>query len=586
MQIRAGEADREMIAALGVDIRFLYTVVFALGAALAGFAGALVGAIQSVQVGMGEPVLILAFVVIVIGGIGSIRGALVGGPDGRLTDTLGRFLLPTLLSGSWNASAARCRLGACLDADLSPDGRGAGLQAKGAVSGPMRDAHHRTPSQHCAGADPARAADRAFRRRAFPRHARDPRHLWRWPASASTSRWGMAGWSPSAMRPSSVSAAMRWAFSPASHQTYEPLMTWPFLIDGTNQMLVLWLVAIIASGIAALVIGALSLRTSGVYFIMITLAFAQMIFYFAISWPAYGGEDGLSIYVRNAFPGLNTLAPLDFFLLSTRCFAWLLAVAVEDDRCRALRLALQAARQNEARVARLGIALPDQARGLRDLRHDHRPCRRALRRSQPLRQPDHAVLADLSGEIMVFVILGGVGGCSARWSAPACSCCSNTGSAGVSEYWQFFLGAALLAVVLFARGGFIGFAGRAQAWLSRSSLSGLTKRFGALTVSDGFARSAPRRDPRADRPQRGRQVDADQADLRRTRADAGTIRFAGREISGPTMVERARLGLPGLSRFPRDRAGILTCCRTSCSRCRREPQVHLRLLPSGLSDPP
>ena len=76
MRIRAGESDREMIAALGVDIRTLYTVVFALGAALAGLAGALVGAIQSVQVGMGEPVLILAFVVIVIGGIGSIKGAL------------------------------------------------------------------------------------------------------------------------------------------------------------------------------------------------------------------------------------------------------------------------------------------------------------------------------------------------------------------------------------------------------------------------------------------------------------------------------------------------------------------------------
>ncbi|MEM8657993.1 MAG: branched-chain amino acid ABC transporter permease, partial [Pseudomonadota bacterium] len=78
IQIRAGESDREMIAALGVDISRLYTIVFALGAALAGLAGALVGAIQSVQVGMGEPVLILAFVVIVIGGIGSIRGALVG----------------------------------------------------------------------------------------------------------------------------------------------------------------------------------------------------------------------------------------------------------------------------------------------------------------------------------------------------------------------------------------------------------------------------------------------------------------------------------------------------------------------------
>ncbi|MEM7599677.1 MAG: branched-chain amino acid ABC transporter permease, partial [Pseudomonadota bacterium] len=78
VQIRAGENDREMIAALGIDISKLYTVVFALGAALAGLAGVLVGAIQSVQVGMGEPVLILAFVVIVIGGIGSIRGAFVG----------------------------------------------------------------------------------------------------------------------------------------------------------------------------------------------------------------------------------------------------------------------------------------------------------------------------------------------------------------------------------------------------------------------------------------------------------------------------------------------------------------------------
>ena len=96
IQIRAGENDREMIAALGVDIRTLYTFVFALGAALAGLAGALVGAIQSVQVGMGEPVLILAFVVIVIGGIGSIKGAFVGALIVGLTDTLGGIFLPEL----------------------------------------------------------------------------------------------------------------------------------------------------------------------------------------------------------------------------------------------------------------------------------------------------------------------------------------------------------------------------------------------------------------------------------------------------------------------------------------------------------
>lgn len=106
IQIRAGESDREMIGALGVNISVLYTLVFALGAGLAGFAGALIGAIQSVQVGMGEPVLILAFVVIVIGGIGSIKGALVGSLLVGLTDTMGRFLLPNLFGLFMQPSAA------------------------------------------------------------------------------------------------------------------------------------------------------------------------------------------------------------------------------------------------------------------------------------------------------------------------------------------------------------------------------------------------------------------------------------------------------------------------------------------------
>ncbi|MDA0963421.1 MAG: branched-chain amino acid ABC transporter permease [Proteobacteria bacterium] len=113
MRIRAGESDREMIAVLGVDISKLYTLVFALGAALAGFAGALVGAIQSVQVGMGEPMLILAFVTIVIGGIGSIKGAFVGAILVGLTDTLGRFLLPVLF-GAFMEPASATSVGSAL----------------------------------------------------------------------------------------------------------------------------------------------------------------------------------------------------------------------------------------------------------------------------------------------------------------------------------------------------------------------------------------------------------------------------------------------------------------------------------------
>ncbi len=106
MQIRAGESDREMVAALGVNIAWLYSVVFALGAALAGFAGAMVGALQSVQVGMGEPVLILAFVVIVIGGIGSIKGALIGSILVGVVDTMGRIFLPQIFDLFMDTAAA------------------------------------------------------------------------------------------------------------------------------------------------------------------------------------------------------------------------------------------------------------------------------------------------------------------------------------------------------------------------------------------------------------------------------------------------------------------------------------------------
>lgn len=112
-RIRAGEADREMIGALGVDISKLYTIVFALGAALAGLAGALVGAVQSVQVGMGEPVLILAFVVVVIGGIGSIGGALIAAILVGMTESLGRAFLPGLLAQAIPQASANT-LGASL----------------------------------------------------------------------------------------------------------------------------------------------------------------------------------------------------------------------------------------------------------------------------------------------------------------------------------------------------------------------------------------------------------------------------------------------------------------------------------------
>jgi branched-chain amino acid transport system permease protein len=92
--VRAGASNREMAMAMGVDIRRLFTGVFGIGAALCAVAGALLGPLFAVQVGMGESILILAFVVIVIGGIGSIRGALFGSLLVGMVDTFGRTLLP------------------------------------------------------------------------------------------------------------------------------------------------------------------------------------------------------------------------------------------------------------------------------------------------------------------------------------------------------------------------------------------------------------------------------------------------------------------------------------------------------------
>jgi branched-chain amino acid transport system permease protein len=99
MRVRAGASNREMAEVMGVDVKRLFTVVFAIGAALCALAGALLGPLLAVQVGMGESILILAFVVVVIGGIGSIRGAFVGALLVGLVDTAGRaFLFPALAS--------------------------------------------------------------------------------------------------------------------------------------------------------------------------------------------------------------------------------------------------------------------------------------------------------------------------------------------------------------------------------------------------------------------------------------------------------------------------------------------------------
>lgn len=235
-----------------------------------------------------------------------------------------------------------------------------------------------------------------------------------------------------------------------------------FGLPGTNQMPVIWLVAMIVAGLVGMIIGAISLRTSGVYFIMITLAFAQMVYYFAISWPAYGGEDGLSILVRNQFPGVNTMRPLGFFLI---CYVVLLVALGLFVLIRGSRFgsALQAARQNEVRVATVGIA-PFRIRLT------------AFAISASITGLAGALFADLnrfvspsmltwhmSGELIVLIILGGVGRLFGPLAGAMLFVIFEYVLGGLTERWQFFLGLILLGTVLFARGGLLGLlAGKAR----------------------------------------------------------------------------------------------------------------------------
>ncbi|WP_245363293.1 branched-chain amino acid ABC transporter permease [Neorhizobium galegae] len=239
----------------------------------------------------------------------------------------------------------------------------------------------------------------------------------------------------------------------------DPLL---FGLSGTKQMWVIWVVAVILSGLVGLVIGAISLRTSGVYFIMITLAFAQMVYYFAISWPAYGGEDGLSILVRNQFPGVSTMRPLTFFLI---CYVVLLLALALFALIRASRFgaALQAARQNEVRVATVGI-------------QPYRIRLTGFAISAAVTGLAGALFADLnrfvspsmlswhmSGELIVLIILGGTGRLFGPLAGAALYVIFEYALGGLTERWQFFLGLILLVVVLFARGGLLGLlAGKAK----------------------------------------------------------------------------------------------------------------------------
>ena len=235
----------------------------------------------------------------------------------------------------------------------------------------------------------------------------------------------------------------------------ELLFEIPLAISGSSEMLIIWPLAIVISAFFSLLIGLLSLRTSGVYFIMITLAFAQMLYYFSISWPSYGGEDGLSMHMRNTLPFINTMNPLNFFLI---CLAWFfIAIFITSKLINSpYGMALQATKQNEERVKSVGIAtfkvklivfiFSGAITGLAGSLYAD-----LNRFVSPSMLNWHT-----SGEIMVFVILGGIARLYGPLLGAAFFIILEQTLGLYTENWQFWLGLILILEIIFARSGIMG----------------------------------------------------------------------------------------------------------------------------------
>lgn len=239
------------------------------------------------------------------------------------------------------------------------------------------------------------------------------------------------------------------------------------LVEGVTS--VWWhLAATVAIGaLAAAAIGAISLRTRGVYFIMITLAFAQMLFYLANSIKGYGGDEGLTLRVRSALPfGLDFKHEATFYWIALAALAALLALTGRFVASRMGR-ALLALRDDETRAEALG--LPTFAIRLLVFVASGIVCALAGLLSMNLQGyvSPNLMHWTQSGTLLVMVILGGVGTRYGGVAGAAVLVLLQEVLAAYTPYWEFWTGWVLLAVVLFARGGLAGAVAAAQGALQR-----------------------------------------------------------------------------------------------------------------------
>ena len=232
--------------------------------------------------------------------------------------------------------------------------------------------------------------------------------------------------------------------------------------EGVFTGFVQWPVALAASALFALVIGALSLRTRGVYFIMITLAFAQMAYYIVAGLARYGGDDGLTIYKRSQFfEPLNLSNKVQFYYL---CVALLYASIYVVWRIVNSRfgLVIQGARSNDTRMRAIGF--PTYRYKLVCFVISGTLC--GLAGALLANHTDFVSPAMMywtrSGDLIIMVVLGGMGSVIGPVFGAVALLVLEEVLSGITEYWQIILGPLLLLVVLFARGGIDGLLGKVR----------------------------------------------------------------------------------------------------------------------------
>jgi branched-chain amino acid transport system permease protein len=230
--------------------------------------------------------------------------------------------------------------------------------------------------------------------------------------------------------------------------------------EGIGSGFIQWPVALLASALFALVIGALSLRTRGVYFIMITLAFAQMAYYVASGLARYGGDDGLTIYKRSDFGGLIDLSNrVQFYYLCVFCLLGGIYLIRRIVNSR-FGLVVQGLRSNERRMQAIGFAVNRYRLVCFVISGTICGLAGALLANNTDFVSPAAMYWTRSGDLMVMVILGGMGSLFGPLLGTIAFLVLEEFLSQVTEYWAMIMGPLLLLVVLFGRGGIDGLLGR------------------------------------------------------------------------------------------------------------------------------